>query len=299
MRVLVTGASGFVGGAIAAGLLKSNYEVVGLARRHRKVDGFVQYIQADISSLGLVEQVSASTPACEAIVHAAANLDKDPYAHAICLTNCLGTQQILKLAQMWDVRSFVYISGIQVIGTPKYIPIDEEHPTSPLTAYLSSKLYGEFLTEIARRNGLASSILRLPSPVGPGMPPNKILSVFVKRALEGKPLQLAGEGTRRQNYVDVRDIALAVERCLQEHVEGLFNLGGRSSISNFDLGELCIRVLGSSSSVIFNGAKDPEEGIAWEVSIAKAKKHFRYDPEYTLEESIRAVSGDYAAGTYQ
>ena len=298
MRVLVTGSSGHVGSTIATHLLNNGWEVIGLSRTPGKVKELVQYVQADISSSSFVEQVSSATLPCAAIVHAAAALDKDLYVPAISLTNCLGTQQVLRLAQMWGANSFVYISSVPVIGMPQQLPITEGHPMNPLTAYHASKLYGEHLTEIARRSGLTSAILRLTSPVGPGMPGNRILSVFVRRALANEPLQLFGHGTRRQNYVDVRDVALAVEQCLQQRVAGLFNIGGRHSISNHDLAKLCVRVLGSSSPITFTDQPDPEEGIIWQISIAKAAEHFAYDPQYGIEESIRALGAEYAAGTH-
>jgi len=298
MRVLVTGTSGHLGGAIATHLVNNGWEVVGLSRTPSRVKGLAQHVLSDISDLSLVEQVSAATSPCAAIVHAAAALHKDLYARAVSLTNCLGTQQILKLADIWGVSRFVYISGVHVIGTPQQLPITEEHPTSPLTAYHASKLYGELLTEIARRNGLTSAILRLTSPIGPGMPDNRILSVFVRQALANELMQLAGHGTRRQNYVDVRDVAFAVEQCLQKRVEGLFNIGGKHSISNRALAQACVRVLGSSSPITFTGQADPEEGIIWEVSSAKAAKYFAYEPRYRIEESIRAVGDEYATSAH-
>jgi UDP-glucose 4-epimerase len=202
----------------------------------------------------------------------------------------------LKLARIWDVNSFVYISSIGVIGIPRQLPITEEHPADPPTAYHASKVFGEQLAKLAGRQGLTNAILRLSSPVGPGMAPNRILSVFVRRALAKLPLQLAGHGTRRQNYVDVRDVAAAVELCLQKRVTGTFNIAGKDSVSNRELAEICIRTLASPSAIIHTGRPDPEEGVVWEVSIAKAKETFGYQPCYGIEESIRSVGAGYAAG---
>jgi UDP-glucose 4-epimerase len=297
MRVLVTGSSGRVGSAIGAHLIGAGWDVVGLSRTPSRVQGLAQQVLADISRPSLVDQVVSATSPCAAIVHAAAVLDKDLYAPAVSLTNCLGIQQVLQLAQRWDVNAFVFLSGVPVIGTPRQFPITEEHPTHPLTAYHAAKLYGEQLVAIARRGGLSASVLRLTSPVGAKMPDGHILSVFVKRALANEPLQLVGRGTRRQNYVDVRDVAWAVERCLRERMETLFNIAGKDSISNRDLAQLCVRTLGSLSPVTFAGEPDPEEEIAWDVSIAKASEHFGYTPQYSIEESICVVAG-YATGIH-
>ncbi|MDQ6834009.1 MAG: NAD(P)-dependent oxidoreductase, partial [Chloroflexota bacterium] len=295
MRVLVTGASGHVGGAIAAHLVQCGHDVVGLSRRTSGVAGLCQQIEIDLGAPAFVEQVIDATPACDAIIHAAAALDKEPDAPAISLTNCLGTQHILAVAHQWNTQSFVYISGVPVIGMPEIIPIAEDHPVHPLTAYHASKVYGEYLLDVARRAGLAGASLRLTSPVGPGMPANRIFSVFVARARANQPLQLAGAGTRRQNYVDVRDVAIAAEQCARERVTGLFNIAGAQSISNHELAQACVRIIGSSSPIVFTGQPDREEGIAWEISNARAAERFGYAPRYDVAASIRAVGEDDAA----
>jgi UDP-glucose 4-epimerase len=301
MRVLVTGAAGHVGGAIAAHLVGLGWQVIGLDyNRPPGVAGLTAQIQADISATVFVDTVAAAIEPCAAIVHAAALIGKGLYEPAITLTNCLGTQQVLKLAELWACQRFVYTSSVPVIGTPRHLPITEAHPVDPPTAYHASKLYGEYLVDLASREGLAGASLRLTSPVGPGMPGNRILLVFVRRALAGEPLQLAGQGTRQQNYVDVRDVAQAVTRCLDgEAVRGVFNIAGKTSISNHALAQTCLDVLASSSVIEWTGQPDPSDDVVWDVSIEKAAHAFGYDPQYSVEDSIRAVRDDYASGDHQ
>ena len=293
MRVLVTGSSGHVGGAIASRLISSGWDVIGLSRTPSYIQNLNQNLQIDLGSKTLAEQISVQTLRCDAIVHAAADLDKQLYTSDICLTNCLGTQQILKLADFWQVENFLYISSVPIIGKPQVLPVTEDHPIDPPTAYHASKLFGEYLTLLANRNGLTGSILRLTSPIGPGMPDNRILSVFIKRALANQPLQLSGQGTRQQNYVDVRDVSIAVENCLRKHAVGLFNIAGKRSISNLELAQVCITELASSSKIEFTGQLDPEEAINWDISIQKASNYLDYYPRYEIEHSIRALRTKY------
>lgn len=301
MRVLVTGAAGHVGGAVAAHLVGLGWEVVALYHHNPpRVPGLAAQIQADVGATSFAETAAAAAKPCAAIVHAAANLSKDLYEPAVAFANCLGIQQALKLAETWSCRRLVYLSSVPVIGAPRDLPITEDHPTDPPTAYHASKLYGEYLVGLASRGGLAGASLRLTSPVGPGMPGNRILSVFVRRALAGEPLQLAGQGTRRQNYVDVRDVAQAVERCLEgEEVRGVFNIAGKTCISNHDLAQTCIDVLASSSAIEWTGRPDPSDAVVWDVSIEKAARVLGYDPQYSVEDSILAVRDDYASGDHQ
>ena len=124
---------------------------------------------------------------------------------------------------------------------------------------------------LAEGSGRRAASLRLTSPSGPGTPENRILSVFVSRAVAGTPLQVLGQGTRKQNYVDVRDVAVAVETCLTKQASGIYNIAAAESISNYELAQTCIDELRSSSSVDFVGRPDPEEGTVWDVSAVQSR----------------------------
>ncbi len=284
MRVLVTGISGNVGRAIATCLNNAGWQVVGAVELQRRFD---------LGSASFVEEVYGATSPCHAIVHVAASLDKDLYSPTISLTNCLGTQQILRLAEIWNTDRIVYISSIGVIGTPRQLPVTEEHSVNPPTAYHASKLFGEHLMRLANEKGLSNVALRLTSPVGPNMSDSSILPIFVKNALYNRPLLLQGRGMRRQNYVDVHDVANAVKTCLCRDVTGIFNIAGKNSISNLGLAEACVRTLGSSSKIYFTGQPDSNDRINWEVSIDKAMKCLNYNPRYSIEESIRSIGCKY------
>jgi nucleoside-diphosphate-sugar epimerase len=290
VRILVTGSSGLVGGAIASHLLAQGHEVIGLSRGLSKAARRLpRAIAVDIGRAGAAG-VIALEQRCDAIVHAAAATDSDPYAPSISVTNGLGTQQMLELAARWRVESFVFLSSVPVIGRPTSLPITEQHCADPRSAYHASKLYGELLLSVARRDGLPTLSLRLTAPVGPGMPADRILAVFVRRALSGEPLEVAGGGTREQDYVDVRDVATAVEASVKLRATGLLNIGSGRSVSNLDLARRCVEAVGSSSEVRLSGVPDDEDGVRWEVSIAAAESALGYRPRYSLEDSITTVA---------
>lgn len=290
MRVLVTGASGHVGGTIAAQLSANGHHVAAIGRRRLKTPGLEESAVVDLARPGAAYAARVALQPCAAIVHAAASLDKSPHSVALSLTNGLGTQEMLRLAEAWNSERFIFISGVPVVGRPAQLPVTETHSTAPSSAYLASKLYGEHLTALATERGIPSVSLRLTSPVGPGMPAGRILSVFVQRALAGEPLELAGEGSRRQDYVDVRDVARAVGTSLTSNITGILNIAAGRSTSNRELAEACIAVSGSHAPVRLSGQPDPEEGVAWEVSIARAAERIGYAPQYSLEDSIRTVA---------
>jgi UDP-glucose 4-epimerase len=292
MRVFLTGATGQVGRAIAATLADHGHQVAGASRRFRAVPGLFEHVEVCLGTEDAFDLIIRALRPCEAIVHAAACLSHDNYNPLISLTNCLGTQQIIKLAETWGTAQLVYMSSVPVIGCPVQHPITEDHPTQPSTVYHASKLYGESLMRLAEGNGRRAASLRLTSPSGPGTPENRILAVFVRRAVAGEPLQILGRGSRRQNYVDVRDVAVAVEACLTKHASGIYNIAAMDSISNYELAQTCISEMGSSAGVDFVGKPDPEEGTVWDVSVSKACRDLGYRPQFTIRDSIRAVAQD-------
>lgn len=290
MRILVTGSSGQVGGAVAARLVAAGHEVVGLGRRLTKENRALSgAVVVDLGRSGAVEALGGVAP-CEGIVHAAAALAREPSAFQISLTNCLGTQQVVELARRWEASSLVYISSLPVVGRPSSLPVTEDHRTEPPTVYHASKLYGEHLVAVADRCGVPAVSLRLTAPVGPRTPDGRIMSEFVRRALYGEPLLVAGAGTRGQDYVDVRDVSDAVLACLERRARGLLNVASGLCVTNLDLARRCVAALGSVSEVRLTGSPDPDEGVRWEVSISRAREAIGYAPSRTLEDSIAAVA---------
>jgi UDP-glucose 4-epimerase len=225
-------------------------------------------------------------------------MGRDSDATSIIGTNCLGTQQMLSVAGRWTSTCFVYVSSIGVIGSPRELPITEEHPTMPLTAYHASKLFGEHLARVADSDQTSTVALRLTSPVGVGMPWDRIFSTFTRRALAGDPLVVAGTGGRRQDYVDVSDVAAAVELCLRKTASGIYNIASGSSISNIDLARKCVETLGSSSRIEAGADADPQEELRWDVSTERAKQMLGYAPRVELAQTIRAIAEEHARSAH-
>ncbi len=294
MRVLLTGASGFIGSAIATHLASEGHEVIGLHAHPRLglVDKGFSDVVTDIASIDAISRLCRNIEPCDAIIHAAATLDMNLFAADVSRVNCTGLQNILWLASQWRCTKFVFMSSLPVIGIPKSLPITEEHPTQPLTAYHASKLFGEQLVRLAEAHGIIGTSLRLTAPVGPQMPRNRLLAVLVNRALEHATLEISGAGLRKQNYIDVRDIAGATELCLQKNTSGVFNIASSTSLSNLELARRCITYCKSTSNIVFNGRADPEEGFDWNVSIEKAKNELSFSPQFDIDDAISAAIAD-------
>lgn len=154
-RVLVTGSSGQVGGAVARLLEIAGWSVV-------------RFDLADGDDLRVPAQVSAAAAGCDAIVHAGALAhDTAGTPEEIMATNVLGTWHVLSAAEQHAVRRVVYFSSGQVFGcaegesTPDYLPIDDDHPLRAARPYGMSKRLAEEMCEIwTARTGATTVVLR-------------------------------------------------------------------------------------------------------------------------------------------
>lgn len=292
MRVLLTGGSGFVGEWVAERLLQEGCQVVAIGRRSPKRHcASLEYYHADLANPGL-STLLQSFEGFDAVIHAAAMISPQMCDADVTLVNGYGTHQLIQAAVEQEIPRFVYISSISVVGTPGESTVTESSPISPRSVYSASKAYGEFLVEHGYGPHGIFTTLRITAPIGKGIPEGRFLSVLVRNAKAGRPLQIYGRGTRRQNYVDVRDVAQAAWLGLRSSQSELLNIGGDSSVSNVDLARLCIDTLQSNSQIAYSGTDDLAESQHWDVCIDAARKQIGYTPQYDLNASILHIADD-------
>lgn len=285
-RVLITGASGFIGRYVVKKFLEKKYNVIALVHaKHSDFDADVQVIEADISEESIIASAAEKIKQCDVLVHLAANLDMKGSDETISV-NCMGTYHLIRLAALLSVQKFIYISSIPVIGNPKFLPVTEEHPIAPATLYHISKYMGEQMLNSLCPPDMETVILRIPSPIGVGMSEHNYLSFLLNKFKKNEPVELFGQGLRRQNYIDVRDIASAILCATEAPATGLFLIAGKQEISNRDFAFLCKEITNSQSEITWGKRDDPEEENQWVIAATKAEEQLGFSPEYDLKDTL-------------
>jgi len=301
MNIIVTGSNGFIGGHVAEYLKQNNEYVIGLGRSENPKNQSVisEYVQCDLTTEKIYHLLNeVRVDHIDAVVHLAADMRREPYCVEVVEANCGGTQRLLEFCELNNINVFVQLSSLPVIGHPVEHPITEKHPLAPYTVYHITKHTEEMLAEYAGQyRGLRTASFRISAPVGTGMNPNTIFPTFVRNAIMNKDLVLSGKGTRKQNYVHVRDIAQALYRAIKwEQTKGVYNLTGDLLLSNTELAEMCIDVLNSKSKIVYSGKDDLADEYIWDASLDKIKKDCDYEPLESMETAIKEYAEWYMKG---
>src|SRR6266513_1063852 len=198
-RVLVTGATGFVGSILCDVLAQAGYIVRAALRSDRSVSGCVaeKVVTGDIAAAA---DLATALDGVDAIIHAAARThvlhDSPANAELYMQINAHGTMRLAEAAAQAEVRRFVYLSSIKVNGEENsraYTPDDEPCPRD---AYGLSKCLAErFLQEVAARTGMEAAIVRPPLVYGPGVEANFLR--LMRWVDSGWPLPLGSICNRR------------------------------------------------------------------------------------------------------
>lgn len=286
MRVLVTGAGGFLGSHVARALYEAGFDVTGLDISPG-ADPDVRWIEASILDAESVEDaVSGQDVVCHlAAVGDVYLAESDPQL-AIDL-NVSGAQVVGRAAATHGAK-LVHASTWEVYGRPDYVPIDELHPCRPEHPYNVTKLAGEqLLVSLANLTGLNLVSLRLGTGYGPGLRPNSVFRIFVDRALKGEPITVQGSGRQGRQFTHARDIARAFYfACRTEVDESVINVVGDQFITIRDLAEAVVARYPTELSF---GAARPGDIQSAVVSAERAARILGWRPEVRFEDGLNEL----------
>ncbi len=291
MKVLVTGCNGFIGRYICGNLMNQGYEVTGISLEDEPIQQVDGYIKADISGESLPEMIANKVEKADILIHTASKINMDNSDNSMIIANCVGANNVVKVANLLSCRKIINLSSLPIIGSPVKLPILEDAVIAPETLYHATKAMQEYIISLAESVGVTAINVRIPSPIGVGMDRRTILSVFIDNCIIGRPITLYGKGTRKQNYVDVRDIADMIEKCARsDSATGVYNIGSDMPVSNFDLAVMCKELLDSNTEITFIDKPDPADNLVWDVSTEKAKRELGWSAKYAIKDTIKWIA---------
>ncbi len=293
-KVVVTGGSGFIGSHVVDAIADAGHQVTVIDHRvrpHREDVGFEDVDLMDMSS------VLAATRGAEHIFHLAAVSNVNyAYKYPVYTTglNVLGTAHVLEAARVNGARRVYLASTVWVYnGTPNGGLLDEAVPFYLNGAghiYTSSKMACEMICH--NYNELYKvpfTVLRLGIPYGPRMREELLIPIFVKKALGGQPLTIAGKGSQYRNFIYVRDLAEAHVLAMKDAGENqTYNLEGPRKVTVLEVAEGIRSVIGEHVKIEFVTERPGDFG-GKEVSAEKAWKDLGWKPKVNFEEGLRTT----------
>jgi UDP-glucuronate 4-epimerase len=308
MRILVTGAAGFIGSHLVERLLDGGVEVVGLDNfddfydpevKHRNLaavqerSGF-RLVEGDIRDAG---GLRAGVPeAVDCIIHLAARAGVRPSIEQPVLyqqVNVNGTQELLEFARDRRISRFVFGSSSSVYGNTRKVPFSEEDFVgAPISPYAATKRQGELLCHAYHHLfGIGVIALRFFTVYGPRQRPDLAIHRFTRLLSQGEPIQQFGDGTSRRDYTYIDDILQGIQGAV-EHLDqkpGTFeivNLGESEPVELSRLIELISRSL-EVVPVVERLPMQPGDVEQTYADISKAAELFGYRPVTSIDEGIR------------
>jgi len=307
MDILVTGGAGFIGGHLAEQFVRDGYDVVvldnfdpyydvGLKEHNVEVveeaaaenDGSCRVVDGDIRDRDLVGDL---VDEADYVYHhaAQAGVRTDYAVRKYHEVNVDGTLNLLEAAEDTGLERFVFASSSSVYGKPRYLPYDEEHVTTPVSAYGASKLAAErYAMVYAEQRDVPAVALRYFTVYGPRMRPNMAISNFVSRCINGDPPVVYGDGSITRDFTYVDDV-VDVNRTLltDDAADGeVLNVGSTDNISIQQLAEVVRDELAPALEIEYTEGYDIDAD-ATHANVDKANDLLGYDASRTIREGVR------------
>ncbi len=306
MRILITGAAGFLGSHLCDRLLSEGHEVIGLDNfitgrpeniAHLMGNPGFSFHRHDVSNFIFVQGK------VDAVLHFASPASPNPQSPSgyfnlpiqTMKAGALGTHNCLGVARAHQAR-FLLASTSEIYGDPAVHPQPETYsgnvdPAGTRAVYDEAKRFAESLTMAYHRaHGIDTRIVRIFNTYGPRMDleDGRALPNFLKQALLGQPLTVYGDGSQTRSFCYVDDLIEGIV-CLLYSGEHLpVNIGNPNEMTVLQFAESINRITGNNAGISFvpdaRSARDPQRR---QPDITRAREILHWEPIVSLEEGIR------------
>ena len=305
MKILVTGAAGFIGSHLVDRLLSTEYKVVG-------VDDFNNYYDPRLKEKNLESAKKSNyfklyrTDICDfknlkkiflrekpqKIIHLAARAGVRPSIKNPLLygkVNVLGTVNLLKLAVDFTIEQFIFGSSSSVYGQSKRLPFTENDPCEKIISpYGASKRSAEFFVESFHKSfGLKAIILRLFTVYGPRGRPDMAPALFTKAILSDKPINQFGDGSTSRDYTYIDDIIDGIAKTLDKNFNfEIINLGNNHPVTLTEFISILEKVISKEAKIKKIPMQKGDVEKTW-ANVVKAKRLLGWQSKIKIEQGLQ------------
>jgi dTDP-glucose 4,6-dehydratase len=301
MRILVTGAAGFLGSHLCRRLLAEGHEVIGM-------DNFVtgrpgnlatlfenrdfHFVQHDVTNFVYVDGP------LDVVMHFASPASPIDYLELPIQTlkvGSLGTHKTLGLAKAKGARYFL-ASTSEVYGDPLVNPQPESYwgnvnPVGPRGVYDEAKRFAEALTMAYHRfHGLDVRIVRIFNTYGPAMRPydGRVVSNLIRQALAGEPLTVYGDGSQTRSFCYVDDEIDGIYRLLMSDFVGPMNIGNPDEMTVIELARMVLELTGTTSPIETRPLPQDDPRVRRPM-IDRAREVLGWEPRTSLADGLAST----------
>lgn len=257
MRILVTGAAGFIGSEFLIQLTaEPNYEITvidsltyaGRLRNLAEVEHRIRFEKIDIRNRNKLEELFKDG-SFDKVVHFAAesHVDNSIYNPNIFLeTNIFGTQHLIELSVKYGIAEFLHVSTDEVYGSLASGFAAEDAPFNPASTYSASKAAAEHLVNAARHTfKLNIKIVRCSNNYGPRQYPEKLIPFFISKLKQGENVTLYGTGENIREWLHVSDCAAGIKLVLDSKKPNeIYNISSGQFYTNVEVANLILSYFG-------------------------------------------------------
>jgi UDP-glucose 4-epimerase len=290
-RVLITGATGFLGRNVLSALQRAGADVVAISQQGDATQGIDQVDMRDAQQV----QACIKSVKPQIVYHLGALVDLSrnfDIARRAVEANIISTLNLLEALTYYPADRFLFSSTEEVYGEGR-TPYKEDDPVFPPSPYAVTKLACEHLirmtgTSIARH----SIVFRIGTMYGPHLPEHRFIYQMIHKALANEDIPL-NSGTLTRDYIYVVDVVDALLRASEVPLSSVFdvlNITGANEYSAVDIAQKIIDVCGSTSRLRIGVIPDRiGEAQHWKSDTAKARQLLQWIPETDLDSGIEKM----------
>ena len=298
MRILVTGAAGFLGSHLSDRLLAEGHSVLG-------VDNLSTGSLENIAHLGneprfSFEELDICQPfdpgKVDSVFNMASPASPPEYLKLAIETlrvGSIGTENTLEIAQKYGA-DYLHTSTSECYGDPLEHPQTESYwgnvnPVGPRSVYDEAKRYAEALTMAYHRHrGVNTHLVRIFNTYGPRLHPSdgRVISNFLMQALRGEPLTVYGDGQQTRSFCYVDDLIEGILRLSRSDEHLPVNIGNPDEFTILECAQAILEVTGSKSELRFEPLPQ-DDPTRRKPDISKARRVLDWEPKISLREGLK------------